>query len=217
MPISIFPLRFTTASICGCSAISQQISVKSQWNTTFEKIACSYCVPNADFYVLLAFHYRSLLSCTAIVATLCSRILTEQTIGEVCPEYNPIRFPLGAASVILILMHSVNCLPLLLVLLLPLFLRCCCRQQCLLAAACCSMCVFAACCLLHNACCVLHAACCLLHAACCMLRFSCLLLAACYLLLAACCVLRAACCLMCAFAACCLLLNVCVCCVLLAA
>ena len=141
-------LAFHYCSICGCSAISQQILVKSQWNTTFEKIVCSYCVPNADFYVLLAFHSRSLLSCTAIVATLCSRILAEQTIGEVCPQYNPIRFPLGAASVILIWTHSVNCLPLLLVLLLPLFLRCCCRQQYLLAAACCLLLNVCVCCVL---------------------------------------------------------------------
>ena len=38
-------LAFHYCSICGCSAISQQISVKSQWNTTFEQIACSYRVP----------------------------------------------------------------------------------------------------------------------------------------------------------------------------
>ena len=171
------------------SAISQQISVKSQWNTTFEKIACSYCVPNADFYVLLAFHYRSLLSCTAIVATLCSRILTEQTIGKVCPQYGPIRFPLGAASVILILTNSVNCLPLLL---LPLFLRCCCRQQCLLAAACCLLLNVCVCCVLLAAYCLLRAACCVLLADCCMLRFSCY---TCCMLLAACCFLVVDCCL----------------------
>ena len=127
---------------------------------------------NADFYVLLAFHYRSLLSCTASVATLCSRILTEQTI-ETPNNWGslpPIRSHTLPTWRCICDTVSTAC-------------RCCwcCCCQCFCGAAAAS----SACWLLRAACCVFPA-CYLLHATCC------LLLSGCWLLLASCCVLMLA-------------------------